>query len=280
MIKEYKAEIITRLTSPPDVVTWLSINSGFGNIEKFNPETDNLWGKVTQPIAKDQFLDINYKVLQRNGKLIVEGFAQYRDYRYENGIGVHCDNCHGDPNAFHLKKIKNISGTGKGTLVCEKELKFDLQTSSESNKFRFALHNVLQYVEQNYDPLIAPKFFFPMSYHFGLKIPDLLKKLKPESINLSSYSEMIVMMTLPRIKKYESLENWITESVLPATAAIDRAIKEERDIVLLFQGKLTMFPTPIFAPPKSNVQMQIFNPRSKTLNIAPFGFVFEKKAKS
>ena len=286
MIKEYKAEIITRLTSPPDVVTRLSINGGLGNIEKFNPEIDILWGEVTQPIAKDQFLDINYKKLQRDNKSKVEQieecFVQYRDFRYEkNGIGVHCDNYHGDPNAFHLKETKNLSEKGKEKLIWEKKPKFDLQTNPNLNRFRFALHSVLQYVEQNYDPLIAPKFFFPMSYYFGLRIPDSLKKLKPEGISLSSYSEMIAMMTLPQNKKYENLENWISESVLPATAAIDRAIEEGKDIVLLFQGELTMFPIPIFATLKSNVQMKNYNPRSRTLNIEPFCFVFEKnKAKS
>lgn len=277
MVNEYRAEVINRLNSPPDVCVSLSVNGGFNLKKKFDLKTDNIWGKITQPISKDQLIDTHYKVLQRGNEPVVETSAQYRDYRYESGISIRCDNMHGDPNSFHLEKEVDISQKAKREWI--KDLQFDILNNSELNKFRFSLQNVLQYVERNYDPLISPKFFFPF-YDLGLDLSKSLKELKPEGISLSSYSEILSMITILQLKGKgdQNLENWVEEIILPATLMIKRAIKEGKSIILPCQGSSTIYPTLIFAPPRSRFHVEIYTPTPRRLNLEPLGMVLERKS--
>jgi len=274
MEEGYRADVAIRLYSPAEACFDLTINGGFDLKQKFDPLIDVLWIKVTQPISDSQFVDIDYKVLRRKDRTVCEGTTQYRDYRYEGGVEIRCDNFDA-PRSLHLEKVVNISKRSKKEW--KKLLPIDPQIYSPINAFRLTLHNVLQYVERHYDPYIAPKFYFPMSQWFNLNIPQLLSELKPDHMPLSRYSEILSFITAHEIRGtgVRSWKKWVNDTLLPTTNRIEEAIRKEEPIIVT--GVQTLFPVPIFGPPKSKYRGELYLPRPMRVDLRPVGFVFERK---
>jgi hypothetical protein len=265
----YKGELIIRMTSPPDVcIRWI-FNGGFNLEKRFNPKVDDLWQKITYPLSKDQVIDVDCKILKKNNT-VVKGSVQYRDRRHENGVQIRCDNHH-DLNLFHIDKLTGTNALDENTWRREwKRPVTECLPKSGLNKFRFALHKVLQYVEENYDSLIAPKFFFP---YFGMKGFKVLKRFKPKNVSLSQYSEFIGIITACQIEGKQNLKlsDWIKKIVLPATNQIKKAVQEKTDIELKLDGALTLYPIPLFFLLGSEVEVSLWSPKQQTLNLKPVG---------